>query len=29
MQSLNLYVQEVIKENTELRIRLQFEERNN
>jgi len=29
MQQLNLYVQEVIKENTELRIRLQFEERNN
>lgn len=29
MSQLNLYVQEVIKENTQLQMRLQFEERNN
>ena len=29
MQQLNLYVQEVIKENAQLQMRLQFEERNN
>ena len=29
MQKLNLYVQEILKENQQLHMRLEYEERNN